>query len=135
MSAKNTTSGLRENVMSESPGGKAGNTKSGLRENIDLLLRTKWKRLISNLSQWRSTVYGNTLTVTEEISDTLQDWADVMKGKDDDPDVYFPVEHFRIIYGLDQNNKELLNKLALMGRALRENKDLQVSDTYVKYVD
>jgi hypothetical protein len=98
------------------------------------LLRLRLLKLQSNLSRWRSEFYGNSLSVTDDLVDTLQEWADSMKGKDDDPDVYFPLEHLRIINGLDKVAKVQLIKLAAMGRALRENKELGVGDAYSKHM-
>lgn len=93
-------------------------------------LRMRFRKLQANLSRWRSEFYGNSLAITDDFVETLQEWADAMKGKDEDPDTYFPLEHLRIIIELDKVDKGQLAKLAAMGRALREKSDLSVADAY-----
>lgn len=83
-------------------------------------LQGVFTNLLQTLANYKAAAFGSTIALTNDVSNGLQEWADVLKGKDRDPDSYFPTGHFRMIYAYDNYDPRLVDQLAAIGKGLRE---------------
>lgn len=74
------------------------------------------------VTEIKNTMYFGTLSVATEVHDKLNEWIDALKGKDPDPDNYFPYEHVVILDKIRKKNRPMFDKFIAAGVEMRSMK-------------
>lgn len=71
------------------------------------------------VTEIKNTIYFGTISVATEVHDKLNEWIDSLKGKDPDPDNYFPYEHVVILDKIRKKNRPMFDKCINAGIQMR----------------
>jgi len=74
------------------------------------------------VTEIKKTIYFGTISIATDVHDKLNEWIEALKGKDPDPDNYFPYEHVVILDKIRKKNRPMFDKVIAAGVQMRSMK-------------